>query len=228
MEKFEYKLYLMAKDKKKMNLYDKISEVLKDIEYLTKDDNVGTGKSSYKAISEEKVTRSVRASLIKNGIVILPIEQHTEEIFTEYEKLNYDKKLEKKQRLMTRVDVKYKIVNIDNPEEFEILVSSGSGVDSQDKGVGKAMTYSYKYMLLRTFAIPTGEDPDKFHNDDLDDQSQEQEYKVTTEMLVSIAKQKGYTEQQLCSKYKVKEVKFIKQDVKKEAYCKLKTLKDKS
>jgi len=154
-----------------LNLYQRISKVMQDIEYLAKDDTVGTGKSSYKAVTEEKVTGAVRTSLIKNGLVILPIEQHTEEVFTEYEKLNYDKKLEKKQRLLTRVDVKYKIVNVDNPVEFEILASSGSGVDSQDKGVGKAMTYSYKYMLLRTFAIPTGEDPDKTSNQELDKQS---------------------------------------------------------
>jgi hypothetical protein len=61
-------------------------------------------------------------------------------------------------------------VNVDNPSEFEILASSGTGVDPQDKGVGKAMTYSYKYLLLRTFAIPTGEDPDKVHNGELEKQ----------------------------------------------------------
>lgn len=150
------------------NLYQKISAVMEEISYLAKDDNVGTGKTSYKAISEEKVTSIVRQSLIKNRLVILPIEQATEEVFTEYVKEAYGKQ-EKKQRLMTRVDTKYKIVNIDNPKEFEILASSGSGVDTQDKGVGKAMTYSYKYMLLRTFAIPTGEDPDKISNAELDE-----------------------------------------------------------
>ena len=156
---------------KELNLYQKISRVMQDIEYLAKDDKVSTGKTeSYKAISEEKVTSSVRASLISNGLVILPIEQHTEEIFTEYEKEAYGK-VEKKQRLLTRVDVKYKIVNINKPTEFEILASSGSGVDSQDKGVGKAMTYSYKYMLLRTFAIPTGEDPDKISSQELEEKS---------------------------------------------------------
>lgn len=30
------------------------------------------------------------------------------------------------------------------------------------------MTYAYKYMLLRTFAIPTGEDPDKISSEELD------------------------------------------------------------
>ena len=60
---------------------------------------------------------------------------------------------------LSTVDVKYKLVNIDKPSEFEIIASSGTGVDPQDKGVGKAMTYSLKYALMRAFLIPTGEDP---------------------------------------------------------------------
>lgn len=150
----------------KLNLYQKINAVMKDIEYLTKDDTVSTGKNSasYKAISEEKVTRTVRESLMKNGLVILPVEQdHMRE-----DTVTKDQYGNEKIARLTTVNVKYKIVNIDNPTEFEFLVSSGTGVDTQDKGVGKAMTYSYKYMLLRTFAIPTGEDPDKVSSETLD------------------------------------------------------------
>ena len=224
---------------KVLNLYQRISEVMRDIEYLTKDDNINTGRLSYKAITEEKVTRAVRISLIKNGLVILPIEQNTDEIFTEYEKEAYGK-IEKKQRLLTRIDVKYKIINIDNPTEFEILASSGSGVDSQDKGVGKAMTYSYKYMLLRTFGIPTGEDPDKISNQKLDEISTTNSSKsktinrdnssirISSQMLINIAKKKGFSEASLCKKYSVTEVKFIKQDKKKEAYDGFKKLPDKN
>jgi len=152
-----------------MNLYEKIVEIMKDVTYLQKDDTVGSGKATYKAISEEKVTSAVRESMIKNKVVILHIKQNTEEVFTEYEKEAYGK-IEKKQRLLTRVDTTYKIINADNPEEHIEVVSSGSGVDSQDKGIGKAMTYAYKYMLLRSFAIPTGNDPDKIHNDELEKQ----------------------------------------------------------
>ena len=32
------------------------------------------------------------------------------------------------------------------------------------------MTYAYKYLLLRTFAIPTGEDPDKIASAEYDEQ----------------------------------------------------------
>jgi hypothetical protein len=150
----------MAKTETKKNLYQRISAVMQDVEYLKKDDSVGSGSYAYRAISEEKVTETVRKSLIENGLVILPIEQ---------EHLQHDHQREHNKIVsISTVNTKYKIVNIDTPTEFEIIASSGTGVDSQDKGVGKAMTYAYKYLCLRTFAIPTGEDPDKVHNADLE------------------------------------------------------------
>lgn len=136
--------------KEKLGLYQKIFAVYQDIEYLQKDDKVSFGQTSYKAISEEKVTMAVRDSLIKNRLIVLPIEQD-----------------HKKEGNLSTVDTKYKIIDIDTGES-EVIVSSGTGADTQDKGVGKAMTYAYKYLFLRTFAIPTGEDPDKVSSAELD------------------------------------------------------------
>ena len=130
-----------------MNIYQKINEVMKRIEYLTKDDKVEFGTTKYKAISEEKVTTAVRNEMVKVGIVIVPIEQQMN--VTEL------MRTEKSVNQRTDVDTLYRIQNIDDPEDFIVAASSGSGVDTQDKGVGKAMTYAYKYLLLRTFAIPT-------------------------------------------------------------------------
>ena len=139
-----------VQEQPKLNLYQKIHAVMQDVEYLQKDDAIKFGNTSYKAISEEKVTSTVRASLLKYGLVIMPVEQtHSRE------------------GTLSTVDTKYKIVDIDSGN-YEIIVSSGTGADTQDKGVGKAMTYSYKYLLLRTFAIPTGEDPDKVSSAELD------------------------------------------------------------
>lgn len=142
------------------NIYQKINEVMKNIEYLTKDDKVEFGTTKYKAISEEKVTTAVREQLVKQGIVIIPIKQESE-----------NKELirtEKSVNMLTSVHVKYRIQNIDDVNDFIEVESNGTGVDTQDKGVGKAMTYAYKYMLLRTFAIPTGEDPDKISSAETD------------------------------------------------------------
>jgi hypothetical protein len=151
-----------------MGLYQKIHEVMKDVQYLQKDDNVSTGGTgSYKAISEEKVTETVRASLIKHGLIILPVEQeHKRDDTPVRTEKTYQGKTEIKETIsrLSTVNTRYKIIDIETGEA-EFVVSSGTGVDTQDKGVGKAMTYSYKYLLLRSFAIPTGDDPDKISSD---------------------------------------------------------------
>ena len=142
------------------NIYQKILEVMKSIEYLNKDDKVEYKNTKYRAMSEEKVTTTVRRELIKQGLVVFPISQT---VSTD--------------GIITTTNTEYKMVNVDNPEEYIILASSGQGADTQDKGVGKAMTYSFKYMLLRTFAIPTGEDPDKIASAQIDDEMKRAEIK---------------------------------------------------
>ena len=150
-----------------MNIFQKISEVMKAVEYLTKDDKVEFGTTKYKAISEEKVTTAVRKELVKQGIVIIPIMQES----TVTELIRTEKSVNQRADVHTR----YRIQNIDDVNDFIEVESNGSGVDTQDKAVGKAMTYAYKYMLLRTFAIPTGEDPDKIS-------SAETDYKIQSEL----------------------------------------------
>lgn len=134
------------------NIFQRISAVMQDVQYLAKDDQIEFGKTKYRAISEEKVTTTIRKSLITHGIVIVPVKQE-----------------HSKDGVLTTVDVTYRIQNVEDESDYIEAVSSGTGVDTQDKGVGKAMTYAYKYLLLRTFAIPTGEDPDKISSAELDD-----------------------------------------------------------
>ena len=180
-----------------MNIYQKMMEVMKGVTYLSKDDKVEFKTTKYKAISEEKVTSTVRAKLIEQGLVIFPIAQS-----------------HKRQDMLTTVDVTYRIVNTENPDEYVDVVSSGTGVDTQDKGVGKAMTYAYKYMLLRTFAIPTGEDPDKVSSAQLDEEAKAQEEtektesaKITSVDISSMRryfKNNGISEEKVLKAYKVK------------------------
>ncbi|AYB40002.1 ERF family protein [Brevibacillus laterosporus] len=134
-----------------MSVYKKILAVMNDVSYLQKDDKVEFKSTKYKAISEEKVTSAVGKAMREHGLVIIPIHQ-------EHSKTDQ----------LTTVNVRYRIVDVDTGDSIE-AVSSGTGADTQDKGVGKAMTYAYKYLLLRTFAIPTGEDPDKVSSAELDE-----------------------------------------------------------
>lgn len=134
-----------------MNLYEKMAAIMADVQYLAKDDKVEFGSTKYKALSEEKVTSIMRAELLKYRLVVFPISQTAS-----------------RTGQITHVDVVYRLVNVENPEEYIEIVSCGDGADSQDKGSGKAMTYAFKYMWLRTFALPTGDDPDKISSAELD------------------------------------------------------------
>lgn len=160
-----------------LGLFKKIHAVMKDVDYLQKDDQVKFGNTNYKAISEEKVTMAVRKALVEHGLVIIPIEQ--EHI---------------KDGNLSTVNTKYKIIDVDTGQ-FEIITSSGTGADTQDKGVGKAMTYAYKYLLLRTFAIPTGEDPDKISSAELDsnqyNQQSDTSFKPITQKQVGMLKSRA-------------------------------------
>ena len=139
-----------------MTIYEKMMSIMADVQYLAKDDRVEFGNTKYKALSEEKVTSIMRAELLKHKLVVFPIDQTAI-----------------RSGSITHVDVRYRMVNVENPEEFIEIVSCGDGADTQDKGSGKAMTYAFKYMWLRTFALPTGEDPDKISSEELDAKKRE-------------------------------------------------------
>lgn len=130
-----------------MNIYEKIAAIMSDVQYLAKDDRVQFNQTDYKALSEEKVTSILRAEMLKHKLVVFPVQQTSS-----------------RQGNISHVDVVYRIVNVESPDEFIEVASCGDGADTQDKGSGKAMTYAFKYMWLRTFALPTGEDSDKIAN----------------------------------------------------------------
>lgn len=155
-----------------MNIYEKILAIMQEVQYLAKDDRVEFGKTNYRALSEEKVTAIMRAELIKHKLIVYPFRQESN-----------------REGSITHVDTQYRMVNVENPDEFIEISSAGDGADSQDKGAGKAMTYAFKYMWLRTFALPTGDDPDKISSDELDDKARRAAAKVPNPQYIDEIKQ---------------------------------------
>ncbi|NBI27814.1 ERF family protein [Chengkuizengella marina] len=152
----------------KTGLYQKMVNVMIAVSDLQKDDKVEYKTTTYKAINEEKVSGAVRAALIENKLVVFPIEQQ-----------------HRKEGNLTTVDVKYKIVDAETGES-EVLVSSGTGVDVQDKGVRKAMTYAFKYLFLNSFAIATGEDLDKVSSSELVEKKQRKQEEEREKKLTNV------------------------------------------
>ena len=141
-----------------MNIYEKLANIWKNVQRMAKDDKVEFGKTAYKALSEEKVTTIMRQQMVEHGLIVYPVEM-----------------VSSRNGQLSHVDVRYRIVNVESPDEYIEVVSCGDGADTQDKGAGKAMTYAYKYMWLRTFGIPTGEDPDKISSAQLDAEEAERQ-----------------------------------------------------
>jgi len=129
-----------------MNIYQKISEVMKDVKYVQK-----TGYNSfhkYNYAKESDYIETLRPSLLKHGLVIVP---HTQTV--------QQRSLDTGE--LSTVEMEFRIVNIDNPEEFVTIPSAGQGMDKGDKGVYKAITGAKKYMLSLAFLIETGDDAEE-------------------------------------------------------------------
>lgn len=187
-----------------MNIYEKIHQVMQDIQYLQKDGFVETGNGKgYKAMTDEKVASTLRPALLKARLVILPVSMETARTDEDVT----DKFGNVKKNRVTDCSVTYRIFDIDNPSDYVDVASSGTGVDTQDKGIGKAMTYARKYMLLNTFLIPTGNDTEDISSDVYDAQlygKAEPPVEIPNvsadtlrKEIFVIAAAKGYTEEQM-------------------------------
>lgn len=184
---------------KGMNLWEKVANISAEIGSLQKDDEVGTGKSGYKAISIEKVVKAVGEKMNKYGVVIYPVSQSYTRTDERVVGIDYKtkEKVDKVNRI-SDVDVTYEVINIHNPVEKITTVASGTGVDPQDKGVGKAQTYAYKNMLLKLFAIATGDDTDKIHSDEYTNMLYGTiDRNEMLDEVYAIGKQAGYTEEKI-------------------------------
>ena len=154
-------------EENKIKLYQKIHAVMCEAPSLEKDTNVGTGKNSYKAISEKVVLNSLKPLFVKHKLICIPVDGEINEILEPYVITDYNGKDAKKVKALTQLKVNYKIIDIETGEH-EILVGFGNGFDSMDKGAGKAFTYNYKGMLCKTFMTFSGDDTDNNHSDDLE------------------------------------------------------------
>lgn len=154
-----------------MNIYQRINEVRKEIGYVQKDKDVGFGKSSYRAVTHDAVTGMVRASLVKNGIVIVPsvlsATFHPAELVTTVDDTGTSKTAHAKQRLY---EATYQIdfVNVDDPADRITTQQNAHALDNGDKAPGKAQSYATKYAILKLFNIETGEDEESRYQNEFD------------------------------------------------------------
>ena len=144
------------------NIYQRMAAITADLRTVAKNLTVPTGgKNSYKAVSERDILDAVKPLEEKHGIYSYPISRTVLESNLLESESTYNGQTKKTTTFMTRIETVYRFVNVDNPLEYIDTVTFAEGIDSQDKGSGKAMTYADKYALMKAYKISTGDDPDQ-------------------------------------------------------------------
>lgn len=127
---------------KTLNIYQKINAVMQEVKYVQKENKKVNGQ--YTFVSHDAVTGILHDPLAKYGIVMIP---------------NTDKIVQDGNR--TSVEMTISFINSDQPEDRFSIRQFGYGIDTQDKGIGKAISYAVKYALLKVFCLETGDDVEK-------------------------------------------------------------------
>lgn len=132
------------------NLYQRLVDVTKAVGRVPK-----RGRNSfhnYDYATEADVAEAVRDALCEHGVVMLSTlaDLHDREVTTSKGKVE----------TVVTATLEVTFVNADNPEERTTIRMAGSGQDGGDKAVMKAITAAAKYAQLKTFSIPTGDDPE--------------------------------------------------------------------
>ena len=140
---------------------------MSEVKGMEKNSRVGIGNSQYSGTKDQDVKEVFNAALEKNGLCILPIDIEEETDINRWtEETQYG--LKQKQSVFTKVKTKYLLLH-ESGQSVE-LAGYGHGVDSQDKGAGKATTYALKNCLLYTFLTPVGkiDDTEDTHSNEIE------------------------------------------------------------
>lgn len=152
-----------VKADKTLNIFQRMSKITDDLQTVAKNLSVDTGNGkSYKAVSERDIIDAVKPIEVKYGVYSYPFKRE----IIESQMLEQETKYGVRTQFYTKIETTYRFVNVDKPDEFIDIVSFSVGLDSGDKGDGKAMTYGDKYALMKAYKISTGDDPDAKASED--------------------------------------------------------------
>ena len=153
-------------ENKTLNIFQRLALITDELQTVGKNLVVQqTKNSSYRAVSERDILDAVKPLEAKHGVYSYPVRRTILESNMLESVSSYNGQETKKTTFMTRIETVYRFVNVDAPTDWVETTTFAEGIDSQDKGSGKAMTYSDKYALMKMYKISTGDDPDQETSD---------------------------------------------------------------
>tara|TARA_R110002020_G_scaffold29827_1_gene94256 strand:+ start:2823 stop:3410 length:588 start_codon:yes stop_codon:yes gene_type:complete len=123
------------------NIYQRLHKAIQNMSYVEKKKQ---GGMPFKAVLHDDVLLASRQALIDVGVIAFP----TKIEFTQ-------------DGNRSQVEMSVRFQNIDENDDWFDVPTVGQGIGNDDKGPGKAISYAFKYALLKTLAMRTGDDPDK-------------------------------------------------------------------
>ncbi len=130
-----------------LKILAKLSAIQKDVKAMPKE---GVNEfQRYKYLMEAQVAEQFKALLEKHGVLFF-VSSHIMETIPP---------AEGQKQYLTNVAVDYEFVDVESGETVRGQ-AAGQGTDSGDKGVYKAITGAVKYIFMKNFLIPTGDDPE--------------------------------------------------------------------
>lgn len=146
-----------------LNVYQKINEVKKVVKAVTKDAET-SGKGAYSYTSGSQILALIKEKMEEVGLLFLPVAtEHRSYQTFEYKNSYGDTKTD----FLVDGKLVYEWINIANPSDRQRVEFEYYGQQNDlSKAFGSALTYSERYLLLKSFGAPTDEDdPDRVTED---------------------------------------------------------------
>jgi hypothetical protein len=124
-----------------LNIHQRLHAVMGEVDYIQKEKKAGM---RYSIVSHDAVTAKVRPILHKHRVLYYPLAMGIQQ--------NGNR---------TEVTLTVRFVNIDDASDWIDVETAGYGIDDQDKGPGKAISYAVKYALLKALGLESGDEPDE-------------------------------------------------------------------
>lgn len=131
-----------------LNIFQRINEVRKQIDYIQKDKKV----EGYMALTHDNVTHETRKFFVEQGIVILPklLRSVTKDTGTTTSKGTPFVRLE--------ATYAFDFVNMDDPADRFTVEIEAHALDHGDKAPGKVLSYAKKYAVVKVLDLESGEE----------------------------------------------------------------------
>jgi len=123
-------------------IYGKILKIMEQVQPVKKGGRVSFKSTNYSYQKAEDMVASIRELMIKEKVIVYPVG------------CNYG---EGNTHPLTLISMAYRLMAVEDNSFLDVRIPA-QGYDSGDKGVYKALTGAYKYMIKQTFMIESGED----------------------------------------------------------------------